>query len=93
MIFDWDEDKEKENIEKHGVSFETVCRVFLDPMRIVLEDSKHSTDEARYFAIGEVDERILTVRFTMRDASIRIFGAGYWRKGKTIYEQEITFGR
>jgi uncharacterized DUF497 family protein len=93
MIFDWDENKEQENLEKHGVSFETACRVFFDPLRIVLEDATHSIDEERYFAIGEVDGRILTVRFTMRDSTIRIFGAGYWRKGKTIYEQETTLGR
>jgi uncharacterized DUF497 family protein len=93
MEFDWNENKEQENLEKHGVSFETACRVFIDPLRIVLEDEKHSIDENRYFAIGEVDGRILTVRFTIRGSSIRIFGAGYWRKGKTIYEQEITFGR
>src|SRR5262245_15591682 len=32
--------------------------------------------------------RRLTVRFTYRDDVIRIFGAGYWRKGKEIYERE-----
>ena len=31
---------------------------------------------------------VLTVRFTYRDEIIRIFGAGYWRKGKTIYDRE-----
>jgi uncharacterized DUF497 family protein len=93
MVFDWDENKELENLEKHGVSFETACRVFFDPQRIVLEDEKHSIDEERYFAIGEVDGLILTVRFTMRGASIRIFGAGYWRKGKTYYEQKYLGGR
>jgi uncharacterized protein len=30
----------------------------------------------------------MTVRFTYREAHIRIFGAGYWRKGKRIYEQQ-----
>jgi hypothetical protein len=30
----------------------------------------------------------LTVRFTYRRGLIRIFGAGYWRKGKQIYERE-----
>jgi uncharacterized DUF497 family protein len=91
MEFDWDEKKEQNNLEKHGVSFETACRVFLDPLRIVLEDGKHSIEEERYFALGEVDGRILTVRFTVRGSLIRIFGAGYWRKGKTIYEQETAF--
>ena len=38
--------------------------------------------------LGWVGEGILTVRFTYRDDVIRIFGAGYWRKGKQIYERE-----
>jgi len=90
MKFDWNDNKEKNNIEKHGVSFETACRVFQDPCVIIHNDEKHSVDEARYFAFGEVDGRILTVRFTLRGESIRIFGAGYWRKGKEVYEQETT---
>jgi hypothetical protein len=35
-----------------------------------------------------VGDAVLTVRFTYREEVIRIFGAGYWRKGKRIYEQE-----
>jgi len=35
-----------------------------------------------------VAEGILTVRFTYRENTIRIFGAGFWRKGKKIYEQQ-----
>ena len=40
------------------------------------------------FLMGLVAEGIMTVRFTYREGVIRIFGAGYWRKGKRIYEQE-----
>jgi uncharacterized DUF497 family protein len=93
MIFEWDENKERENIEKHGVSFDTACLVFLDPYRIITDDEKHSEDEPRYFAIGEVDGRILTVRYTKRGNALRIFGAGYWRKEKAFYEQENNIGR
>jgi hypothetical protein len=35
-----------------------------------------------------VDGGVMTVRFTYRDGRIRIFGAGYWRKGKQVYEQQ-----
>lgn len=61
---------------------------FADPKRVIAEDTAHSADERRYFCFGRVDEGILTVRFTYRGGVIRIFGAGYWRKGKTIYETE-----
>jgi uncharacterized DUF497 family protein len=86
--FEWDDDKNQENIEKHGVSFHKAQYAFADLNRIILEDTKHSRDERRYYCIGEVDDAILTVRFTYRERTIRIFGAGYWRKGKQIYEKQ-----
>ncbi|MBW2108807.1 MAG: BrnT family toxin [Deltaproteobacteria bacterium] len=47
-----------------------------------------SADEKRYYCLGKVSDGILTVRFTYRTHRIRIIGAGYWRKGKKIYERE-----
>ena len=44
--------------------------------------------EERFYCFGEVDGGVLTVRFTYRASVIRIIGAGYWRKGKAIYERE-----
>jgi hypothetical protein len=37
---------------------------FLDPRRVIVEDMIHSTEEDRFYCIGQVDEEILTVRFT-----------------------------
>jgi uncharacterized DUF497 family protein len=70
------------------VSFDVAQMVFEDVRRVIKDDEKHSADEPRYFAIGEVDGKILTVRFTVRNNNIRIYGAGYWRKEKAYYEQE-----
>lgn len=86
--FQWDPEKDKANQDKHGVSFALAQFAFLDPQRIILEDLSHSADENRYYCIGRVAEGILTVRFVYRSKQIRIFGAGYWRKGKMIYEKE-----
>jgi uncharacterized protein len=61
---------------------------FADPKRVIAEDLQHSESKARYFCFGEVEGGILTVRFTFRGGVIRIFGAGYWRKGKAVYERE-----
>src|SRR5216684_4391033 len=44
--------------------------------------------ERRYYCFGLVESGVMTVRFTYRNDVIRIFGAGYWRKGKKIYERE-----
>ena len=86
--FEWDSTKDLINQEKHGVSFALAQLAFLDQHRIILEDMEHSLDERRYYCLGKVTDGILTVRFTYRKSKIRIIGAGYWRKGKKIYESE-----
>lgn len=85
--FNWDEKKNKENIRKHGISFDIAQYAFLDPNRVIAEDITHSQVEKRYFCFGKVKGGVLTVRFSYRTGRIRIFGAGYWRKGKSIYEK------
>jgi uncharacterized protein len=86
--FEWDNAKERLNRAKHGVSFSLAQAAFFDPRRVIAEDLDHSGAEPRYFCFGKVAGGVLTVRFTYRERSIRIFGAGYWRKGKRIYEQQ-----
>jgi uncharacterized DUF497 family protein len=86
--FEWDASKSHENQAKHGVSFELAQYAFADPRRVIAEDLEHSGSEKRYYCFGRVGEGSLTVRFTYRANSIRIIGAGYWRKGKKIYEAQ-----
>ncbi len=86
--FEWDPTKDQENQEKHGVAFAVAQFAFADPRRVIAEDLSHSFSEKRYYCFGQVGGGILTVRFTYREGVIRIFGAGYWRKGKRIYERE-----
>jgi len=86
--FEWDEDKNRSNQEKHGVSFKLAQFAFADPRRVVAQDASHSTQEKRLYCIGKVRNGILTVRFTYRNQVIRICGAGYWRKGRRLYEEQ-----
>lgn len=86
--FEWDEEKDKDNQQKHGVSFMLAQHAFLDSRRIIVEDVEHSDEENRYYCIGRVGDGIMTVRFTYRGNLIRIYGAGYWRKGRKIYEEQ-----
>ena len=86
--FEWDDAKDRLNQRKHGVPFALAQYAFADARRVVLEDEDHSEKEQRFYCLGQVGDGILTVRFTYRDNVIRIFGAGYWRKGKTIYEKQ-----
>jgi len=86
--FEWDAKKDAENQRKHGVSFTKAQLAFADPDRVLAEDLSHSSSEKRYYCFGRVEGGIMTVRFTYRADVIRVFGAGYWRKGKETYERE-----
>ena len=88
MKFEWDPRKGRDNQRKHGIPFEVAQYAFADPDRVIAEDLSHSQDEKRFFCFGLVGEGVLTVRFTVRGSTIRIFGAGYWRKGRKIYEDK-----
>jgi len=86
--FEWSEVKNADNLQKHGVNFETAQYAFIDPKRVIAQDLVHSKGEKRYYCFGKVKGGVLTVRFTYRSNRIRIIGAGYWRKGKNIYEKQ-----
>ena len=72
--FEWDLDKEKFNVQKHGIDFETAAKVFFDPDRIEYFDAKHSALEERYYTVGMVDEVVFVV-YTIRKKNTRIISA------------------
>jgi uncharacterized DUF497 family protein len=88
--FDWDEGNARKN-EKHGVSTAEAEQVFFNAPLLVLEDSKHSTMEPRFHALGKTDtKRLLHITFTLRDAAekIRVISArAMHRKERTNYEK------
>lgn len=86
--FVWDMEKDAHNQKVHGVSFAEASWAFLDEDRLVEIDDGHSQDEDRFFCIGKVGNKIVTVRFTHRHDRVRIIGAGQWRKGRKLYEKE-----
>ena len=85
--FEWDSRRDRENQKKHGISFAKAQFAFADPSRVIAEDLSHSSGEKRYYCFGWVEGGVLTVRSTYRGDVIRLFEAGYWRKGRRIYEQ------
>lgn len=88
MSFEWNDSKNAANKAKHGLSFYEAQDAFFDKHRVILLDKLHSTKEKRYFCIGKTaNGGIATVRFTIRNSQIRIIGAGYWRKGKKLYDK------
>lgn len=84
--FDWDPAKDAANRRKHGVAFTDAQVAFIDPHRLIARDVVHGVTEDRYCCIGKAGDGILTVRFAWREGVIRIIGAGYWRKGRDLYE-------
>jgi uncharacterized DUF497 family protein len=91
--FEWDPRKDLDNFVKHGVAFFEAQLAFADERCIVVNDADHSVNERRFYCFGRIDRGILTVRFTRRANVIRIIGAGFWRKGKAIYERENSLYR
>ncbi|HQU17600.1 MAG TPA: BrnT family toxin [Fimbriimonadaceae bacterium] len=91
MAFEWDDDKARANIEKHGVSFDEAATVFRDPLYLIFADPDHSVEEARFIILGESSERrLLIVSYTQREYAMRLISAREaTRKERMHYEEEI----
>ena len=90
MEFDWDKDKAKINLSKHGVPFDEAKTVFDDNLRADFYDSTHSYDENRYITIGQsANGRLLIVSYTERDNVTRLITAREaTRREREKYEEE-----
>ena len=86
-LVEWDENKNRINIRKHGISFETAALVFADEERIEYYDKLHSLDEDRYVVLGCV-QGVLYVVYTMRDEAARLISA----RLATPRERKIYYG-
>lgn len=77
MLFEWDDNKERINIEKHGIDFSTAARVFQDERRLEFFDEFHSESEERYITIGQINgvTLIIMVVYTERKEAIRLISA------------------
>jgi hypothetical protein len=76
MEFEWDEDKNARNLQKHGVSFEEAATVFADTLSDTFEDPDHSAEEYRFITVGtSAAGRLIIVSHTDRDDRIRIISA------------------
>jgi uncharacterized DUF497 family protein len=77
MRFEWDNEKEKSNLEKHGIDFNIAALVFGDANRIETYDKIHSIDEDRYITIGAINgvAIVVIVVYTERKETIRIISA------------------
>ena len=67
LHFEYDPEKNRKNIEKHGISFKSAARVFFDYDRIELYDEAHSGDEDRYDTIGDTSAGNVTIIGNLQD--------------------------
>lgn len=74
MRFEWDPGKAAANVRKHGVSFEEAAECFVDPLALVVDESRHPE---RLILIGVSKRRrlIFTVYAEREAATIRIISA------------------
>lgn len=89
--FEWDEKKNRQNIRKHGLSFEEAQSVFLDDHAMRFYDPDHSEDEDRFLMLGiSFTLRILVVChcYRERDDVIRIISAR-----KATRQERVHYGR
>ncbi|MGO5337990.1 BrnT family toxin [Bilifractor sp. LCP19S3_H10] len=75
MTFEWDQEKNKVNIAKHGISFELASKAFFDPLRIDLYDKRHSQEEDRFITIGYVRGVAILIAYTATEDKVRIISA------------------
>lgn len=75
MDFEWDEEKARANLRKHGVSFEYAVKGFKDPLGVEWSDERENYGEARTILLAMADGVILVVAFAERNDRIRIISA------------------
>jgi uncharacterized DUF497 family protein len=89
-IVEWDPNKAKQNLSKHGVSFEEAATIFEDPLSSTIDDPLHSEAEERFIIIGNSRQnRLLVVVHTDRGERIRIISARLATNRERVkYEEE-----
>ena len=75
MKFEWDENKNKSNLEKHGIDFNQAKEVFNDKDKIEITDNRKDYGEERKKIIGKVMDLLLSIIYTIRGTAVRIISA------------------
>ena len=89
--FEWDENKNRINIEKHGINFEDAVHVFNGPF-LERVDDRFNYGETRYILLGKLRDNIVVVIYTKRNDMIRLISIRqanrHERKSYQIYVQD-----
>ena len=89
MEFEWDEIKDRANVAKHGIDFETAKRIFDGPV-LTWPDRRRDYGEERYIGIGRVEGAMIVVAYTVRDRRLRLISARpASRKERQAYNERL----
>ena len=88
LEFEWDPEKDKASLRKHGVDFEEASTVFGDPLATTVPDPRHFEGEYRFVTTGYTSrQRLVVVWHTERGQRIRIIGVRQGTPGeRRLYE-------
>lgn len=93
IVFEWDENKNRINLAKHGITFEEAKTVFYDDNAIVFDDPDHSMEEDRFLILGfSRRENLCIVSHCYRgkNDAIRIISARKATRNETKIYHEYT---
>jgi uncharacterized DUF497 family protein len=95
LLFEWDPNKAKENLEIHGISFDEASTVFSDSLSLATYDPLHSEEEDRFVLIGNsYRNRPLVVVHTERGDYVRLISARKaTKKERKQYEENAKRSR
>jgi uncharacterized DUF497 family protein len=95
LLFEWDPNKAKENLEIHGVSFDEAGTAFRDTLSLAIYDPLHSEAEDRFVLMGNShQDRLLVVVHTVRGDNIRLISARKAsKKERKQYEENAKRSR
>lgn len=89
MTFEWDEAKNRSNVQRHGIAFETAERIFEGPV-VTTHDRRWNYGEDRYIGIGKVGGAVIAVVHTDRGGRTRLISARpASRKERQAYHEQI----
>ena len=75
MDFDWDDVKNNACLKERGFDFTTAVQCFMDPQRMISRDSRFDYGEDRFHVLGQIDNRVFFVTYTLRAQVVRIISA------------------
>jgi uncharacterized protein len=88
--FEWDDEKSRRNLAKHGIDFDDAKEVFYRP--VIIRQSNRDNEE-RWVAVGYSENRLVAVIFTRRADVIRIISARRARKNEEREYSNAKMGR